>query len=126
MMATKYRNYHGNVSDVRRPDLIRPGYLHASQQIGIDFMARRRFTGPGAPVDGLETHQAHQSPDTFPVDQVALALKARRYLPCPIIRCHQVLAVNQFHESEILLRNPFRLVIQARAADSQQTALAFN
>ena len=32
------------------------GYLQSTEQIGIDFAARRRFTGPGTPVDGLEAH----------------------------------------------------------------------
>ena len=38
-------------------------------------MARRRLTGPGATVDGLEPHYPHESADTFPVDAVVLVLQ---------------------------------------------------
>ena len=73
---------------------------------------------PGRPVDGLYAHQAHQPPHPLPVDQIPLALKARSYLSCSIIRYHQVLAVNQLHEIEFLLSYSLWLVIQAGAADT--------
>ena len=44
---------HGDVGDVRRPHLVGPGDLHASQQIGIHPVAQRWLAGPGPPVDGL-------------------------------------------------------------------------
>ena len=89
-------------------------------------MARRRFAGPGTPVNRLEPHQAHQPPDTFPVDQLSLALQARSYLASTKERRLQVLPVDYFHDSEFLLRYPFRLVIQTGAADVQQVTLVFN
>ncbi|MBA7610198.1 hypothetical protein ES703_17404 [subsurface metagenome] len=76
-------------------------------------MSRCRLTGPGAPVDGLETHYPHQPPDTFPVDPVALTLQPRGYLACPVEWCGQVLTVNQLHKSQILLRDSFRLAVKA-------------
>ena len=82
-------------------------------------MARRRFTGPGAPVDGLEPHQAHQPAHPFPVDDVILALQPGSYLACPIEWRHQVLTVNQLHEFQVLLWDSFRLVVQAGPADIQ-------
>ena len=88
-------------------------------------MTRCRLAGPGAPVDGLEPHHAHQSPDTFPVDPAALTLQPGSYLACPVERRGQVLTVNQFHKSQILLRDSLRLVVQAGAADIQQPALAY-
>ncbi len=114
---------HGDVGDVRRPDLVWPCYLHATQQVGVDFVARCRLTGPGAPVDGLKPHCSHQSPDTFPVYPLALTLQPCGHLACPVKRRGQVLTVDQLHESEILFTNSFRLVVQAGAADIQQGAL---
>jgi len=61
-------------------------------------MAQCRFTGLGAPVDGLETHQAYQPPDAFPVDSVVLALQPGGYLASPVKRRYQVLAVDQLHK----------------------------
>ena len=82
-------------------------------------MAFRRHAGSRAPVNGFETHQTHQPLDAFPVDPLAPALQPSSYLACPIERCGQVLTVNQLHVNKILFRNPFRLVVQAGAADIQ-------
>ena len=88
-------------------------------------MTRRRLTGSGMPIDGIETHYAHQSSDMFPVDSLALTLQPRGYLACPVEWCGQVLTINQLHKSQILLRDPNWLVIQAGAADVQQPTLAY-
>ncbi len=60
-------------------------------------MTRHRFTGPGATVDGLEPHHAHQSTDTFPVDPLDLTLQPGGYLACSVERRGQVLTVYQLH-----------------------------
>ena len=65
---------HGNVSDVCRPHLVWPCYLHAGEQVRVNLMARCRLAGPGATVDGPEPHYPHESADTFPVDAIVLAL----------------------------------------------------
>ena len=83
------------------------------------------LAGPGAAVDGLEPHHPHQAPDTFPVDPLALTLQPRSYLARPVEWRSQVLTVDQLHKSQILLGDSFRLVVQARAADIQQPALAY-
>jgi len=75
---------HRDIGDVRRPYLIRPRYLHATEQIRVDPVPGRRLAGPGAPVDGSEPHDPHQSPDTLPVDFVTLFPQPRRHPPCPI------------------------------------------
>jgi hypothetical protein len=88
-------------------------------------MTRRRLTGPGTPVDGLETHYPHQPLDAFPVDLMALTFQPGGYLTCPVEWCGQVLTVDQLHKSEILLRYSNWLVVQTGAADIQQGALAY-
>jgi len=110
---------HGDVGYISRPNLIRPGYLHPTEQVRVDFMPRCWFARPGMPVDGLEPHYAHESPDSFTVDPPALTLKTGGYFACPVKRRGQVLTVNQLHVNKILFRNPFRLVVQAGAADIQ-------
>jgi len=78
-----------------------------------------RLAGPGTPVDGFESHHAHQPPDTFPVYPLSLTLQPRGYLACPVKRRNQILTANQLHNSEILPINSYWLVVQAGAADIQ-------
>ncbi len=80
-------------------------------------MTRSRFTGAGATVDGLEPHHAHESPDTFPVDLMALPLQPGGYLACSVERRGQVLTIYQLHKSQDLLGDSFGLVVPAGAAD---------
>ena len=89
-------------------------------------MARCRLASPGTAVDSLDPHYTHQSPDTFPVDPMALTLQPRGYLSCPIEWCGQVLTVNQLHKGKILLRDSYQLIVQAGAVDTQQSALTYH
>ena len=89
-------------------------------------MTRRRLTGPGTPIDGLETHYPHKSPGAFPVDLMALTFQPGGYLACPVEWRGQILTVNQLHKSEVLLRYSNWLVVQARAADIQQGTLTYH
>ena len=89
-------------------------------------MTRCRLAGPGVPVDGFESHYAHQAPDTFPVDPISLILQPRGYPTCPVERRSQALTVDQFHKIEIVLRDSYRLVVQAGAADVQQLTLTYH
>ena len=66
-----------------------------------------------------KSDEENKYPDSFPVDKMALALQTRSYLARTKERCNQVLTVNQLHVNKILFRNPFRLVVQAGAADIQ-------
>jgi hypothetical protein len=86
-------------------------------------VTRRRRAGPGAPVDGLETHYLHQPPDTFAVDPVSLVLQPCGQAACPVERRGQVLTINHLHESQVLLRDFNGLVVKAGVADAQQLAL---
>ena len=63
---------HGDVGDVRGPDLVDPINLHSLQQIGKDPVSRRWFAGVGTPVDGFQTHQPHQPSNPFSAHQIAL------------------------------------------------------
>jgi hypothetical protein len=89
-------------------------------------VTRRRLTRPGAPVDGSETHYSHESADTFPVDPMTLPLQPDGYLACPVEWRRQVLEVDQLHESQVLIEDSFRLVVQTGTADIQQPALAYD
>jgi len=98
---------HGYVGDVRRPDLVRPGYLQSFKQVRVDLVPFPGFARPGTPVNGLEPHQAHQPPHPLSVDQVVLILLARSYLTCPVEWCGQVLSIDQLHQGKILLGDSF-------------------
>ena len=80
-------------------------------------MALSRLTGLGTPVDDLESHHTHQSPNMFPVDAVVLTFQTGGYLACPVEWRSQVLSVNQLHKSQVLLRDSFGLVVQTGVAD---------
>jgi len=68
---------HGDIGGIRCPHLIRPCYLHTTQQIGIDFMTWCWRASPGTSIDGLEPRYSHQTLNTFPVDPISLILQPR-------------------------------------------------
>ena len=89
-------------------------------------MARCWLARPGKPVDGLETHHPHEATNTLPVHLLPLALQPGSHLAHSVERCGQILAVNQLHQDQILLRDSFRLVVETRPADAQQPTLAYH
>jgi hypothetical protein len=60
---------HGNVGDVRRPDLIGPFDLHPAQKIRIDLVTRRGFAGVRTAVDRRYSHAIHQARHMAPPDR---------------------------------------------------------
>jgi hypothetical protein len=90
----------------------------------VGLIAGCWLAGRGVPVDGLDRHCLRQTPDTFPVDLIALAVQRRGYLARPVEWCGQVLAVDHYDKGQVLFRDPYRLVVGGRAADVQQLALA--
>jgi len=59
----------------------------------------------------------------LPIDAAVLTLQPSCHLTGSIERRDHVLAVNQFHQLKVIVRDSYRLVIQPGAADIQQFAL---
>ena len=105
--------FHRDIRDVRRPDLVRPGDIHAAEQVGIDFVPRHRLTRPGPPVDGPQPHQAHQTPHPLAIDLISLVFEPDGHLARPVKRRQQILAVDQLHE----VRAPHRAALSSGSRD---------
>ena len=125
MMATRYRKAlrHGDVGDVRGPDLVDPINLHSLQQIGKDPVSRRWFAGVGTPVDGFQTHQPHQPSNPFSAHQIALLQQPGLHLPGAVEGGLQILTVHQGHQLQVFCPGRYRPVVHRGPADVQQDTL---
>ena len=114
---------HGDVGDISRPHLVGPGDLHATQQIRVDLVPRRRLAGPGPPVDDLQSQGPHQTLDPLPVYPVTLSAQPDFHAPRPVEGRGQILLVYLLHEGQVLLGRGPGPVVDTRSADAQQGAL---
>src|SRR5690606_30854610 len=63
---------HRDVGDVRRPDLVWLVDQEPSEQVREHGVMRMAFGGVLAAIDGLDAHQAHQSPHALAIDRQTL------------------------------------------------------
>ena len=85
---------HGDVCDVGCPHLVGPDDCHAAQQIGVDLVPLSRLAGPGASVEGLQSHGPHQTLNPLPVYRVTLPAQPSPRAPRPVEGRGQVLLVD--------------------------------
>ena len=114
---------HGDVGDVRGPDLVDPINLHSLQQIGKDPVSRRWFAGVGTPVDRFQTHQPHQPSNPFSAHQIALLQQPGLHLPGAVEGGLQILTVHQGHQLQVFCPGRYRPVVHRGPADVQQDTL---
>ena len=71
--ATRYKNpfAHGDVRDIRSPDLIGSGDGQSPQEIQVARMLWMRNTGFGLLVHRHQPHQAHKTPNAFSAHAIA-------------------------------------------------------
>ena len=74
-------------------------------------------------MDGHQTHQSHQALHPLAVHRVPLRGQPRRHAARPIEGARQVLAVDQFHQPEIVRADRSRAAVDRGPADLQQVAL---
>ena len=116
---------HGNVGDVGRPNLIGLIDGHVLKQIGIDFVGRMEPTGFGLGIDRFKAHQPHEPLHSLAVDLVAQTAKMIAHAAAAATWPFYVLLVDQAHVFQVLGRGRPWLVIDRRAADVHQLALAW-
>ena len=85
---------HGQVGDVSRPHLVRPGDRQIPQQVGIDPASRRWLAGARLPVDSPQSHQSHEPLHPLPAYRHALPLQRGLHPPGTVERGFQILAVH--------------------------------
>src|SRR3990172_2480485 len=117
---------HRNVRDVRAPHLVRPCDRHVPEQVREDLVLRMGTARVGTPVDRLQAHLPHQPNDSLPVDPMPLPAKHPGHLASSKDRHAQEDLVQPLHQRQILRRLTGSLVVERRAAKSQQAALPRN
>lgn len=114
---------HGQVGDVRTPDLIWTVHPQPPEQIWIGLVSFRRPAGVGPLVDWHQSHKPHQPPDALLVHHVPIIAQMPGHLPNTEERRLQKLLVDPPHQAEVLLGLALRGVVKGRARDRQQLAL---
>jgi hypothetical protein len=88
---------HPNVGDIRTPDLIRPIDHHISQQIGIPLMLLSGLTQSRLRIDGLQSHQSHQTSHPLRIHRMPLAIQPGHHPIYPVKRPPGKLLVKEVH-----------------------------
>ena len=114
---------HGQVGDVGRPYLVRPGDRQIAKQLGIHSPFRRWLAGARLPVAGPQSHQSHEPLHPLPAYHHTLPVQRSLHPPGTVAGGFQLLAVQLPHQGQVLLPGPLGAVVEAGAADSQQLAL---
>ena len=111
------------VRDVRAPHLVDAIHANASQQVRVNPVTLSRLTELRLRIDGLDSHQRHQSRYPLPVHLEPLRAEPFHHLPAPVKRRPRVLFVQQTHQHKVFFAFARWLVIQARPVHAQQLAL---
>jgi len=117
---------HPDVGDITCPHLTGSDDRHVPEKIGKDFVLVISPAQFGFGIDRLEAHGAHHAPNPFVIDDMALLSKPKLHAPESVERSPGVLLIEQAHDREILLRDPARPVVPARAVEPEQLALPDN
>lgn len=87
-------------------------------------MLRMRHRGPRPLVDRRQSHPGHQPPHPLAADGVALPAEVTRQLARSVPGRLQELRINQPHQLQVQRRFALGPVVETRAADRDQLALA--
>ena len=117
---------HGDIGDVRRPDLVGPLDFHAAQQIGIDLVSWRGLRRIAPPVDRFDPHALHQRRDMPAANLHALASEKIAQHASARERTLQMQLVDPPHERQVLRPDRAWPVINRASADAERFRLAGN
>jgi len=115
---------HGDKSNIRAPDMVRPGDRQPSEQIGIYFVLRVRITGSGLAVYGFQPHQPHQATDPVATNGKTLPLQMTHQLPAAVKRIQHEQLIHTPHDEHISRRFAHSLIIKRTPADMQKLTLS--
>ena len=117
---------HRNIRHVRAPHMVRPRDRDVSQQVREDLVFRVGTTRVRPPIYRLQAHLPHQTDDSLPVDPMSFPAKHPGHLAGAEERHVQEDLVQSLHQRQILRRLAGSLVVERRAAKTQQAALPRN
>jgi hypothetical protein len=112
---------HRNVSNIGAPDVIGPEDFHATQQIGIDLVTRRRATYIRFSVVGFDAQDTHQT-----LDPLAVHFQFDSHFAAAEERALQIQLVQPAEQPQVFLALRLRLIIVTRTRHPQQFALLLN
>src|SRR5665811_697437 len=114
---------HGQVGDVRAPDLPGVGDVHPPQQVRVDRVVRMRLGEPALGIERLYPHLAHEG-GHVPSAHVKAAVKQLSPYPSDVVEWElQVDLVHGGHQGQITLSGSDRLVVDACAGEVEKTRL---
>jgi hypothetical protein len=105
------------------PDLIDAFDFHAPQQVRVNLMTCAGLRQPRLLIDRFQAHQPQQACDSFVIDLLTLRLKPGRHSSNAVERRPRVLFVEQAHQLQVLFTLRLRLIIKARARQTDKFAL---
>ena len=111
-----------NVGDIAGPNVVGSIILRLRSRYGYILCLKRDPTD-GLRIDSFQHHLLHQPAYPFRVDRVYLLAEPPTHPPDSVKRRPCVLLVDQPHQSQILDRFRFRLVIPSRPRNLRQAAL---
>ena len=112
----------GQITDVRRPDLVRPFDRDAREQVGVDFMAATRRAGATFRVQRRHTHVAHQTLDALAIDRMPPRLQLISDPAAAVARKLEVDLVDQTHQDQVFVRHRTGAAVRRRAGHLKQLA----
>jgi hypothetical protein len=112
---------HRDVSNICTPDMVGSKDFHATQQIWIDPVPRRRATEVRFSIVGFEAQDTHESLDSF-----AVYFQHDRHFATAEERALQIQLVEPAEQPQVLRALWPRLIIVTRTWHSQQFALLLN
>jgi Protein of unknown function (DUF2699). len=117
---------HGDVRDIRTPDLVAPVYAQAAEQVGIAFVLRVWGAGLRLLVHRHEPHQSHQATNAFYAGAVPQRHKVTAHLAHAKKRPLCKSQVDFPHQHEVYARFSRSFIIQTGTGYLEQGALPHN
>ncbi len=114
---------HGNVGEVRRPDVVRANDLQTAQTIGVDPMGRMPLSGAGLAIHGGDPHAPHEAGHTPPPNGLAVLSEESAQHPSPGKGILEMQLVNPAHQGQFAIGHGRRLIVGRRACHAEQLAL---
>ena len=125
MIATRYRKaaLNRDIGDVGAPHLVGSVDCQLPEKIGINPMRRMGVAGSRRLINGLQPHQAHQTPNPMATDAGAFAPQVPRHLAGAVKWIFEKQLVDAPHQRQVLRALALQHVIERRPADRKKAAL---
>jgi len=112
-----------NVSDIRRPNLVRTANLKMVKKIGVDPIQRLRLARVPFGINRRNPHDPHQAFDSLMIDLISFPFQDLRHPRRSVKRRLHVLLVDQPHQVQVQSALAGAFVVIRRSRHVQQPAL---